>query len=166
MLMAREKITLLAAARPQAKKPAKTQPRGLEILGFEKTKDLELPLFLAAVPAGFPSPADDYIDRKLDLNDHLVRNPAATFFVRVHGESMIQANIHSGDILIVDRSLTPKNKAIVIAALDGELTVKRLEKTKGRLRLIPENPDFAPTEISPDADFEIWGVVTYIIHKA
>ena len=153
-------------ARPRPKQPAKAQPPGLEILGFDKTTELALPLFLAAVPAGFPSPADDYIDRKLDLNDHLVRNPAATFFVRVHGESMIQANIHSGDILIVDRSLTPKNKAIVIASLDGELNVKRLEKTKGRLRLIPENPEFAPTEISPDADFEIWGVVTYIIHKA
>ncbi len=149
--------------------PANQAPRpapGLEILGFEKTVELRLPLFLATVPAGFPSPADDYVDQKLDLNDYLVGNPAATFFVRVHGESMIQANIRSGDILIVDRSLTPKNKSIVIAVLNGELTVKRLEKTKNRLRLVPENPDFPTTDIPPDADFDIWGVVTYVIHKA
>ena len=139
---------------------------GLEILGFEPTSHLALPLFLATVPAGFPSPADDYIDRKLDLNEHLVKHPAATFFVRVHGDSMTEAGITTGDILIVDRALEPQNGSIVIAAVNGELTVKRLKKTAGRLLLMPANPDFAPTEITPDTQFEIWGVVTYVIHKA
>ncbi len=144
----------------------KPTPRDLEILGFERRTELDLPLYLASVPAGFPSPAEDYIDKKLDLNEHLVRHPAATFFVRVHGHSMADAGIAPGDILVVDRAEEAKSGNIVIAALDGELTVKRLKKSRGRLLLVPENPDFSPTEIPPEASFEIWGVVTYIIHKA
>lgn len=138
----------------------------LEILGVESGTALALPLYLATVPAGFPSPADDYIDRKLDLNEHLIRHPAATFFVRVAGDSMTEAGIVSGDILIVDRAADPRNGSIVIAAVNGELTVKRLKKTSARLLLMPANPAFSPTEITPDTQFEIWGVVTYIIHKA
>ena len=138
----------------------------LEILGFEPKTALELPLYLATVPAGFPSPAEDYIDRKLDLNEHLVRNPAATFFVRVDGDSMRDAGIASGDILVVDRSAEARNDSIVVAALDGELTVKRLRHKNGRLFLVPDNPDYAPLEVAPEASFQVWGVVTYIIHKA
>ncbi|QLA14851.1 LexA family protein [Desulfolutivibrio sulfoxidireducens] len=139
---------------------------GLEILGFEKRADMPLPLYLATVSAGFPSPAEDYIDTRLDLNEHLVKHPAATFFVRVHGHSMTDAGIVPGDILVVDRAVEPRNGGIVIAALDGELTVKRLEKSRGRVLLVPENREFAPTEITPERGFEIWGVVTYVIHKA
>ncbi len=123
-----------------------------------------LPLFLEAIPAGFPSPADDYIDRRLDLNEHLIRHPAATFFVRVSGDSMTGAGIHSGDILIVDRALSPDNNRIVIAALDGELTVKRIFHDAGRTLLLPDNPRFDPIEVGGETQVEIWGVAVYVIH--
>lgn len=123
---------------------------------------LSLPLYAARVPAGFPSPADDHLDRRLDLNEHLVRRPAATFFVRAEGESMMGAGIFDGDILIVDRSLTPRRGDIVIAVLHGELTVKRLATTRGRRLLKADNP--AHPDLSLDeAGCEIWGVVTHSI---
>ncbi len=128
-------------------------------------KPTSLPLYAARVAAGFPSPADDYIEGKLDLNQHLVKHPAATFFVRVEGDSMIGAGIHSGDILVVDRSLKPCHGKIVIAVLDGELTVKRLEQRKGVLRLLPENNSYQAIEITDAMDFTIWGVVTNVIHS-
>lgn len=127
--------------------------------------DCELPVFLERVPAGFPSPAGDYIEGKLDLNEHLVKHPAATFYVRVTGDSMIEKGIHSGDLLIVDRSLEPKDRNIIIAVLDGELTVKQLEKRKGKLRLLPANKNYEPIEVSEQQSFEIWGVVTNVIHS-
>lgn len=131
---------------------------------YEKGGLQELPLFTARISAGFPSPADDYIDRKLDLNEYLIKHPAATFFVRVQGDSMIDAGIHSGDILIVDRALEPADGKIVIAVLYGELTVKRIKKTKTKLSLLPENPAFKPIEITPEMGLEVWGVVTHVIH--
>lgn len=124
------------------------------------------PLYLSPVAAGFPSPAGDYIEKRLDLNEHLIRNPAATFFVRADGDSMRDAGIASGDILVVDRALEPRSGNIVVAALDGELTVKRLRREAGRLYLAPENPDYPPLEIPPEASLYVWGVVTYVIHKA
>ena len=138
----------------------------LEIMGFKLGPSLELPMLLSAVPAGFPSPAEDYIDQHLDLNDHVVRHPASTFFVRATGESMAGAHIQPGDILVVDRALEPANGRIVIAALDGELTVKRLRRRGERLYLEPANPTYSAIEITQDMDFEVWGVVTYIVHKA
>ena len=123
-----------------------------------------LPIFLGRLPAGFPSPADDYLEGKLDLNRHLIKHPAATFFVRVTGDSMIGAGIHSGDLLVVDRSLEPADKHVVVAVLDGELTVKRLFKQNGVLRLLPENLNYQPIEITPQQTIEIWGVVTSVIH--
>ncbi|MHC1788707.1 LexA family protein [Solidesulfovibrio sp.] len=138
----------------------------LELFAFEPRTHHGLPLYLAPVSAGFPSPAEDYIDKKLDLNEHLVRHPAATFFVRAAGDSMRDAGVASGDILVVDRAVTATDGHIVIAALDGELTVKRLRRRNGRLYLVPANPDYAAMEVSPEASFEVWGVVTYIIHKA
>ena len=123
-----------------------------------------LPIFLGRLPAGFPSPADDYLEGKLDLNRHLIKHPAATFFVRVTGDSMIGAGIHSGDLLVVDRSLEPADKNVVVAVLDGELTVKRLFKQNGILRLLPENRNYQPIEITPQQTIEIWGVVTSVIH--
>ena len=125
---------------------------------------LQRPLFLSGVSAGFPSPADDYLDRKLDLNEHLVKNPAATFFVRVAGDSMTGAGISDNDILVVDRSLEPSSNNIVIAVVNGELTVKRLLKTRGSWRLIAENRDYPPLEINEETPLEIWGVATYAIH--
>ena len=129
-----------------------------------KTK-MELPLFLSRIRAGFPSPADDYLDKKLDLNEHLIKHPAATFFVKVKGDSMIKVGIHSGDILVVDRSLEPRDKKIVIAVLNGEFTVKRVRKMKDKLYLVSENDDYVPIEIKDGADFEIWGVVVHVIHS-
>ncbi|TAL65038.1 MAG: translesion error-prone DNA polymerase V autoproteolytic subunit, partial [Legionella sp.] len=116
------------------------------------------------VRAGFPSPADDYIETMLDLNEYLIKHPAATFFVRASGDSMINAGIHSGDILIVDRSLEATNGRIVIAALNGELTVKRLIRHNGQVKLAAENPNFPTLDITDEYDVVIWGVVTSVIH--
>jgi DNA polymerase V len=133
------------------------------IPGNEKT--LELPYYTAQIPAGFPSPAEDYLDKKLDLNDFLIRNPAATFFVRVTGHSMINAGIHDGDILVVDRSVEANNNRIIIGVINGEFTVKRIKKEKNKLFLYPENEKFSVIEVTEGMDFRIWGVVTYAIHK-
>lgn len=135
------------------------------IFGFQKKVKQELPLFISKISAGFPSPADDYVENKLDLNEHLIEHPAATFFVKVEGNSMNNAGIYSGDILIVDRSLEPSDKKIVVAVVNGDFTVKRIKKTQDKLYLMPENPVYNPIEINQDMDFEIWGVVTYVIHK-
>jgi len=124
----------------------------------------KLPVFLGRLPAGFPSPADDYIEGKLDLNRHLIKHPAATFFVRVSGDSMIEAGIHTGDILVVDRSLEAADGNVVMAALDGELTVKRLSKRGQAVHLLPANGNYQPIEITAQQSFEIWGVVTNVIH--
>ena len=125
---------------------------------------LQRPLFLSGVSAGFPSPADDYLDRELDLNEQLVKNPAATFFVRVAGDSMIGAGINDNDILVVDRSLEPANNNIVIAVINGELTVKRLIKNRKYCRLVAENPNYPPLEVDDEMGLEIWGVATFAIH--
>jgi len=121
-------------------------------------------LFIVTIPAGFPSPAEDYVEGPLDLNRHLIPHPAATFFVKVKGDSMIGAGIHSGDLLIVDRAVTAIHNSVIIAVLDGDLTVKRLYRVGGILRLMPENPAYPPIEIHPGTDFEVWGVVTKVIH--
>ncbi|MDR1241889.1 MAG: translesion error-prone DNA polymerase V autoproteolytic subunit [Deltaproteobacteria bacterium] len=123
------------------------------------------PLYLSAVAAGFPSPADDYIDRKLDLHEHLVKNHTATFFLRAAGDSMRDAGILDGDLLVVDRSLQAGNGSIVIAAVGGELTVKYLAKRSGRVLLVPANEDYPDLDITDQEDALIWGVVTYAIHK-
>ncbi len=123
------------------------------------------PLFMVPVSAGFPSPADDYVEGSLDLNEHLVKNPAATFFVRVAGDSMIDAGIHPGDILIVDRSLEPVDKKIVIAVINGELTVKRIRIKSGQIYLVAENDRYKPVHITPDMTFDVWGIVTSVIHS-
>ena len=121
-------------------------------------------LYESKVAAGFPVPASDFTEGKLDLNQYLIKNPSATFFVRVSGDSMLGAGIHPDDILIVDRSLTPTNGKIVIAVLDGDLTVKRLRQDGKQIYLMPENPNFQPITVNDDADFQIWGVVTNVIH--
>ena len=124
----------------------------------------ERPLFMVRVEAGFPSPAEDYVEGRLDLNKRLIKHPAATFFVKVTGDSMIKAGIHPDDILIVDRSLEPADKKVVIAVINGDLTVKRIRIIKGKYYLMPENEDYEPLEIREEMDFEVWGVVTNVIH--
>ena len=126
---------------------------------------LPLPLFSGKVAAGFPSPADDYVEKSLDLNELLVQKPAATFFVRAQGESMLGAGIHPNDILVVDRSLEPVPGKIVICALNGELTVKRLERHNGQWQLKAENPAYADIIIHEELELVIWGVVTNVIHS-
>lgn len=135
-----------------------------KIMTPEQSTAIALPLVLEPVPAGFPSPADDYIEGGLDLNQHLIKHPAATFFVKVTGDSMIGAGIHSGDLLVVDRALHPADGNVVIAAVNGELTVKRLRKKNGTLLLVAENSAYSPLAISEGTDFEVWGVVTNVIH--
>ncbi|MCX6256779.1 MAG: translesion error-prone DNA polymerase V autoproteolytic subunit [Bacteroidia bacterium] len=136
-----------------------------ELFRPETSENIRLPLYSAAISAGFPSPADDYIEQKLDLNNLLIRHPSATYFVRAKGNSMINAGIHDGDILIVDRSLTPAGNSIVIAVVDGDLTVKRIRKENNKLFLVPENIDYHEMEITEGMDFRLWGVVTNVIHK-
>jgi DNA polymerase V len=123
-----------------------------------------IPLFSGKVAAGFPSPADDYIEKTLDLNDLLIQKPAATFFVRAEGESMLGAGIHPNDILVVDRSIDPVVGKIVICALNGELTVKRLNSVGDKIVLGAENPNYADIIVQKDIDLIIWGVVTNVIH--
>lgn len=117
------------------------------------------------IPAGFPSPADDYIESALDLNQLLVPNRAATFFLRVQGDSMINAGIHDDDIIVVDRSITPLHRSVVVAVIDGELTVKRLVINQGAAELHAENPHYAPLRFRPGQELTVWGVVTHAVHK-
>ena len=117
-----------------------------------------------AVAAGFPSPAQDYFDGSLDLNDHLIRDRTSTFIVRVSGESMSGAGISDGDELVVDRSLTPTHGSVVIAILDGELTVKRLELNRGGVVLRAENPEYPPIHVAELSELQVWGVVTVCLH--
>lgn len=149
-----------------------TQPMRIPISQIAAVKQLIhqeqtlCPLYSSRVQAGFPSPADDYIEAYLDLNEHLIKHPSATFFVKAEGQSMIGAHIQPGDLLIVDRSITPSHGKIVIAAIQGELTVKRLYQQNGVVKLIPENPEFPEIDISEESELVIWGVVTHIIHSA
>lgn len=125
---------------------------------------MALPLFGARVPAGFPSPADDFIEGMLDLNDLLVTNPPATFFVRVSGHSMFGAGIYPNSLLVVDRSVKPTHGRIVVAVVDGELTVKRLRRLRGgSVELVAENPEFPPLRFTDGQELMIWGVVTAVV---
>ena len=140
--------------------------RILEIYNLEAgIQRLELSLFTCTVSAGFPSPAEDYIDLKLDLNEYLIKRPASTFLVRVSGNSMIKAGIHHGDILTVDRSITPTDGKIVVAVINGECTVKRIQYELNTLYLLPENDEYKHIEVKEFTDtLYIWGVVTNVIH--
>ncbi|HEX4044480.1 MAG TPA: translesion error-prone DNA polymerase V autoproteolytic subunit [Gammaproteobacteria bacterium] len=136
------------------------------ILNYVEHKGYQLPLYSSKVPAGFPSPADEHVEDLLDLNKHFIKHPAATFLVRVSGHSMINAGIQENDILIVDRSIPPIHGKIVVAAIDGQLTVKRLHKNKHhQLLLMPDNPDYPPITITDSNETYIWGVVTTVIHS-
>ncbi len=125
----------------------------------------EIPYYTSSVSAGFPSPADDYTELSLDLNKHLIKHPSATFYARVKGDSMIGAGINDGDLLVVDRAAEIYDNCIAVCIIDGEFTVKRLKKTAGKILLIPENTKYKPIEISEFNDFEVWGVVAFVIHK-
>lgn len=129
------------------------------------TSLVELPLYSHSVRAGFPSPADDYIEDRLDLNEKLIKDKNATFLLKVSGDSMKKVGIMEGDILIVDRSISPSDGHIVIAAIDGELTVKRLSVKSTGVFLVPENDNYPPIPVREENDMVIWGVVTSTIHQ-
>ena len=113
---------------------------------------------------GFSTPADEYMERGIDLNEQLIKNKPATFFFRMNGDSMNGAGIFCGDVLIVDRSITNVNGKVVIAVLNGEMIVRRLEKTLNKIRLIPETAKLSIIDVDPFAEFAVWGVVTYVVH--
>jgi DNA polymerase V len=126
---------------------------------------MQRPLAGEAVAAGFPSPADDYVETALDLHQYLIAHPAATFYMRVSGDSMTGAGILAGDILVVDRSREPLDGVIVIAVVDGELTVKRLRRLRDRVELRAEHPGYRPLRLEGDMDAQIWGVVSGVVRK-
>ncbi|WP_404788478.1 LexA family protein [Altericista sp. CCNU0014] len=140
------------------------EPTVEAILRPMRTAKCALPFYLVAVAAGMPSAAEDYVEGKIDLNRHLIKNPSSTFLVRVTGDSMIGAGIHSGDVLVVDRALEPVQNKIVIAVLDGELTVKRILYEQNRVYLMPENPNYPAICIEEGMELQVWGVVTNAIH--
>jgi DNA polymerase V len=124
-----------------------------------------LPIASCRVEAGFPSPADDYMEGSLDLNEHVIKHPAATYFVKASGDSMTGAGIFDGDLLVVDRSLTPVHGRVAIVEVDGQLTVKRLHKMNGRFILHSENESYAPIELQEGNEVMVWGVVTHVLHN-
>lgn len=158
---------------PEALKPAVLkavsafkQPMPADALPAElNPPELRLPLFAEGVPAGFPSPATDYVEDRLDLNELVIQHAEATFFVRAKGYSMLGAGIHDGDILVVDKSINAQHGHVVIAAVDGEFTVKRLYSQQGKVKLRAENPDYPDIDFAHDRELHIWGVVTNVVHK-
>ena len=126
--------------------------------------EMQLPLYETHVPAGFPSPAEEYLGDTMDLNQYLIKNPTASFFAKVEGDSMIDAGIYAGDMVVVDRSLTAKDGDVVIAAVNNEFTIKRLS-TKQGIRLMPANKDYQAIVMSGENELVIWGVVTSLIRK-
>lgn len=135
----------------------------VEIFRMHIGTSLKLPLAEDGVSAGFPSPADDFLDLSIDLNEEFIRNKSATFFARVKGDSMKDAGISEGDLLIVDKSLEPKNNKIAVCFIDGEFTVKRITIEKDLIWLVAENKRYAPIKVTKDNDFIIWGIVTNVI---
>ena len=134
------------------------------IYKVDKALSLSIELYLDSIQAGFPSPADDHLDIALDLNEYLIKHPSATFYVYAKGDSMINDGIYSGDIMIVDRSLSPKSKDIVIAVIDGEFTVKRIYKKNNQVYLHSRNKNYKTIYVTNEMNFEVWGVVTHTIH--
>jgi DNA polymerase V len=136
---------------------------GISYKGSRRFTQQEIP---TANATGFGAAADDYMERGVDLNEQLVRNKPATFFMRVSGDAMTGAGIFNGDVVIVDRSIKAVNGKVIIATLNGEMLIRRLEKTFNKIRLIPETPRLAAIDVDlSGAEFSIWGVVTYVIHS-
>jgi DNA polymerase V len=127
--------------------------------------ELELPFVKGGISAGFPSPAEDFTDSGIDLNKELIDNKFSTFFGRVKGNSMQDLGIHDGDIMIIDKSITPQDGKIAVCYIDGEFTVKKIKIDKENCYLMPANPDYKPIQVTAENDFLIWGIVTYVIKK-
>ena len=137
----------------------------LDIYSASIETELELPLLSSAISAGFPSPALDFIDLSIDLNKQLIEHPSATFYGRVQGDSMLNAGISNGDLLVIDKSIKPTNGKIAVCYLDGEFTLKRIKVNKTGLWLMPENDNYKPIKIEEHNELKVWGIVTYVIKK-
>ncbi|MFD0762709.1 LexA family protein [Lutibacter aestuarii] len=135
----------------------------LEIYTADTTTSIQLPFVESGISAGFPSPADDFLDASIDLNKEFVKNPSTTFYGRVKGDSMINAGLNNGDLLIIDKSLEPVDNKIAVCFIDGEFTVKRIKIEKDIIWLIAENEKYQPIKVTADNDFIIWGIVTTVI---
>lgn len=141
------------------------ESRVQDIIEYLESAHYSLPLYSSQVAAGAPTMADEHVEQWIDLQQELVRHPTKSFLVRVYGDSMVNAAIYEGDMLVVDQSIEARHGHIVVAAVDGQITVKRLDKQFGIVRLMPENERYRPIEIQEDGSFVIWGVVTNVIHK-
>jgi len=139
------------------------QTNTLEIFTADTSTSVSLPLVDSGISAGFPSPADDFLDISIDLNKELVKNPSTTFYGRVKGDSMINAGLNDGDLLIIDKSLEPVNGKIAVCFIDGEFTVKRIKIEKDIVWLVAENENYKPIKVTSDNEFLIWGIVTTVI---
>jgi len=137
----------------------------IEIIKPEYGQPMMLPFADQGIRAGFPSPAQDYIETAIDLNTELISHPSSTFYGRVVGCSMVDAGIEEGDIIVIDKSLEPQNGDMAVCYIDGEFTLKYIDLRGGEMYLRPANPDFKPIHVSPDNDFMVWGIVTYTIKK-
>ncbi|WP_228236876.1 LexA family protein [Allomuricauda sp. M10] len=143
------------------KKPTNTE--SLTFFSPDEEGEMGIPLSNNTVSAGFPSPADDFKEKRISLDHTLIKNKESTFYARVSGKSMIGAGLDDGDLLVIDRSLEAEHGKIAVCFLDGEFTVKRLHIEKNAITLMPENENYKPIKVSKDSDLLIWGVVTYVI---
>jgi len=141
------------------------QSPALEFFFSKPSKNPGAAFFDTGISAGFPSPADDFKEQRLSLDDELIKNKEATFFARVSGQSMINAGLDDNDLLIIDRSLEPEHNKIAVCFIDGEFTVKRLRVENNEVWLQPENPNYKPIKVTEDNEFVIWGIVTNVIKK-
>lgn len=139
--------------------------KSLKIYRIDTSNPCAIPLARQGISCGFPSPAAEYLEEVIDLNHELIRDKEATFLGIAVGHSMVDANIKDGDVVVIDRSLEASNGSLVLCILNGEFTLKTLELSPKQTRLIPANPEYNPIEITPEMEFSIWGVVTYVIHK-
>lgn len=137
----------------------------LTIIKPETKTELPLPFADAGIRAGFPSPAQDYMQEVIDLNKELIKHPASTFFARVNGDSMIDANVHDGDLLVIDKDMDPAHGLMAVCYIDGEFTLKFIKKEDDCIWLMPANNKYKPIKVTPDNEFIVWGIVRYIIHK-
>jgi DNA polymerase V len=144
---------------------SKNKEKLIEIISAETSTELALPLVETGISAGFPSPALDFANSTIDLNKYLIKNPSSTFYGRVRGNSLKDAGIDDNDILIIDRSLEPQDGKIAVCFIDGEFTAKRIKIKKNEIWLMPENKDYQPIRVTPENEFIIWGIVTYVIKK-
>ena len=137
----------------------------LDIFKVDTSSSVELPFVEEGIRAGFPSPAQDYLDLSIDLNHELVKHPSTTFYGRVKGDSLLEADIHDGDLLIIDKSLEPRNGDLAVCCVDGEFTLKYIQIEQDVVWLIPANKEFQPIKVTAGNEFIIWGIVTYSIKK-